>query len=183
MGVKGEKTKELICEVAKGLFVAKGYKQVTMQEICDATKLSKGGLYRHYKSKEEIFLAVLDRSGIGTKEMKEGTTARQTLEAYLEQYRIEMLDTKNSLAFALFEYASLGNEEIFLRGMEEDRKRWKQIIENGIATGEFREVDPEVVMDSFLYAYRGICMWRQVLPIDVTTMDHIIEAVRCMVFK
>ena len=46
MGIKGEKTKQLICRAAYGLFAKKGYKDVTMQDICMETGLSRGGLYR-----------------------------------------------------------------------------------------------------------------------------------------
>ena len=56
MGTKGENTKRFICNTAEQLFSKKGYTGVSMQMICDATGLSKGGLYRHFGSKEEILL-------------------------------------------------------------------------------------------------------------------------------
>lgn len=54
MGAKGEKTKQLICESAFCLFAEKGFKDVTMKDICERTKLSRGGLYRHYESTSQI---------------------------------------------------------------------------------------------------------------------------------
>ena len=54
MGTKGENTKKTICREAAKLFSKKGFKDVSMQDICNATGLSKGGLYRHFGSKEEI---------------------------------------------------------------------------------------------------------------------------------
>ena len=44
MGVKGEKTKELIRQEAYRLFAEKGFKEVTMKDICVRTGLSRGGL-------------------------------------------------------------------------------------------------------------------------------------------
>lgn len=59
MSAKGDKTKELICSEAYKLFAEKGFKEVTMKDICEKTGLSRGGLYRHYSSTEEIFLISL----------------------------------------------------------------------------------------------------------------------------
>lgn len=50
MGKKGNETKQHIKEQAKILFANKGFKEVTMKDICEATSLSRGGLYRHYDS-------------------------------------------------------------------------------------------------------------------------------------
>ena len=44
MGTKGEKTKRFICENAFQLFAEKGFKDVTMKDICEKTGLSRGGL-------------------------------------------------------------------------------------------------------------------------------------------
>ena len=46
MSAKGDKTKELICSEAYKLFAEKGFKEVTMKDICEKTGLSRGGLYR-----------------------------------------------------------------------------------------------------------------------------------------
>jgi TetR/AcrR family transcriptional regulator, fatty acid metabolism regulator protein len=40
--------------VAKELILAKGYSNVTVDEICEKCGLSKGAFYIHYKSKEDI---------------------------------------------------------------------------------------------------------------------------------
>lgn len=47
-------TKKKILATATELFLTKGYDQATMQDIMDATGLSKGALYHHFKSKQEI---------------------------------------------------------------------------------------------------------------------------------
>ncbi|ASA20145.1 TetR/AcrR family transcriptional regulator [Paenibacillus donghaensis] len=52
--LKGKQTKKKIFDVAKELILAKGYNQVTVDEICEKCGLSKGAFYIHYKSKEAI---------------------------------------------------------------------------------------------------------------------------------
>ncbi|MBP5624221.1 MAG: helix-turn-helix transcriptional regulator, partial [Lachnospiraceae bacterium] len=59
MSAKGDATKTAIIRAAGELFAMKGFKDVTMTDICDSTGLSRGGLYRHFSSTEEIFNEVL----------------------------------------------------------------------------------------------------------------------------
>lgn len=54
-----QQTKTLILEAAKKLFIQKGYDNTTVEDIMQLTGLSKGGLYYHFRSKEEIMDAML----------------------------------------------------------------------------------------------------------------------------
>ena len=58
-----EQTVQLILDTATRLFLQKGYDKTTLQDIIDATKLSKGAIYHHFASKEAIIIAVVDRMG------------------------------------------------------------------------------------------------------------------------
>jgi TetR/AcrR family transcriptional regulator, transcriptional repressor for nem operon len=44
------------------LFSLKGFLSTSVQDILTAANTSKGGLYNHFKSKEELFFAVLDEA-------------------------------------------------------------------------------------------------------------------------
>ncbi|CAM1352434.1 TetR/AcrR family transcriptional regulator [Tenacibaculum crassostreae] len=52
--------REKIVNQAFKLFLHKGYKKTSLADIIDATQLSKGAIYHHFKSKYEIYLATLD---------------------------------------------------------------------------------------------------------------------------
>lgn len=52
-------SKQYIIETAYALFLQKGFKAVTMQDILGTTNLSKGAFYHHFKSKEEVFEAAV----------------------------------------------------------------------------------------------------------------------------
>ena len=58
-----EQTVTRILDTASALFFQKGYDKTTLQDIIDATKLSKGAIYHHFASKEAILIAVVDRMG------------------------------------------------------------------------------------------------------------------------
>lgn len=48
-----EKTRQIVA-VAEKLFLEKGYAETTVDDILEATGLSKGGFYHYFKSKEEV---------------------------------------------------------------------------------------------------------------------------------
>jgi TetR/AcrR family transcriptional regulator, transcriptional repressor for nem operon len=51
---KGELTRERIVAQAAPIFNQRGFAGCSMQDVMDATGLEKGGLYRHFESKEEL---------------------------------------------------------------------------------------------------------------------------------
>jgi TetR/AcrR family transcriptional repressor of nem operon len=59
---KGERTRERIISTAAPIFNRLGYAGATVADLMEATGLEKGGLYRHFASKEEIALAAFDHA-------------------------------------------------------------------------------------------------------------------------
>ena len=59
--INPEKTVSSILSVSEKLFLEKGYEKTTTQEIVSETGLSKGTLFHHFKSKEDILAAVLEK--------------------------------------------------------------------------------------------------------------------------
>src|SRR5580698_6221439 len=51
---KGEVTRQRIIEIAAPLFNQRGFEGCSMQDVLEATGLEKGGVYRHFSSKEEL---------------------------------------------------------------------------------------------------------------------------------
>lgn len=111
MSQKGDKTRQDIREKAYRLLAEKGFKEVTMKDICEATGLSRGGLYRHYESTEQIFLEIVNdfsdrqRSEVFTK-MQQHIPAAVILEELLAKYAEEMSDDENSISLAIYEFYS-----------------------------------------------------------------------------
>jgi TetR/AcrR family transcriptional regulator, transcriptional repressor for nem operon len=57
---KGQETRGRILEQAAALFNQKGYAGASMADLMEATGLQKGGLYRHFESKEALAVEALD---------------------------------------------------------------------------------------------------------------------------
>ena len=60
MSQKGIQTRKNILEKSLQLFSVKGYFNTSINDIMEATNLTKGGLYGHFRSKEDIWYAVYD---------------------------------------------------------------------------------------------------------------------------
>jgi TetR/AcrR family transcriptional regulator, transcriptional repressor for nem operon len=57
---RGEATRRRIVEQSAAVFNRHGYAGTSMTELMDATGLEKGGIYRHFVSKEELAAAAFD---------------------------------------------------------------------------------------------------------------------------
>ncbi|MFD1179534.1 TetR/AcrR family transcriptional regulator [Paenibacillus puldeungensis] len=60
MSTPSQEKKKIILRTAMQLFAAKGASATSMQELAEACGMSKGSLYLHFKSKEELELSLFD---------------------------------------------------------------------------------------------------------------------------
>ncbi|MCP4419489.1 MAG: TetR/AcrR family transcriptional regulator [Chloroflexi bacterium] len=59
MYAKSTQTIAKIIEAAKTLFTAKNFTEVTMSEIAEMAEVTKGALYHHFASKDELYLKMM----------------------------------------------------------------------------------------------------------------------------
>jgi TetR/AcrR family transcriptional regulator, transcriptional repressor for nem operon len=57
---KGQETRQRILAEAAAIFNQRGYEGCSIQAIMEATGLEKGGIYRHFESKEELAAEAFD---------------------------------------------------------------------------------------------------------------------------
>lgn len=93
-------TKKKILDEALTLFAEKGYANVFVAEIADAVGIKAPSLYKHYKSKQDIFNAILE-------EMKQN---------YETQSAMLHLDGNNASADAAF-FSGLPEDQLVKTGM------------------------------------------------------------------
>lgn len=62
--IKSKRSKDQIIQAALSLFSNKGYKETTMADLVTVTGLSKGAVYHHFKSKEEILQLLMEKETI-----------------------------------------------------------------------------------------------------------------------
>lgn len=92
MSGKAERTKQFIIEQTAAIFNRKGYAGTSMNDLVEATGLTKGSIYGNFENKDEVALAAFDynfetvNDYIKSK-MKERSTVTDQLLVYPETYR------------------------------------------------------------------------------------------------
>lgn len=192
MSKKGDRTKQFIKEKAKILFAEKGFKTVTMKDICEATGLSRGGLYRHYDNTHIIFSEIIsefldNQNSLFSESIANNIPAKEILIGILDQYETEMLDTKGSLSMAIYEYFSNDevskSENVLSKRYILSYQSWNTLIEYGISRNEFKQVDANSIFDLIVFSYQGVRMYSQLMPVSKETPRRIIELVKQLLLK
>ncbi|MFC1747850.1 TetR/AcrR family transcriptional regulator [Pseudomonadota bacterium] len=62
-------TRDQIIEAADLLFYQQGYEHTSFSNIADTVKISRGNFYYHFKSKDDILAAVINRRLVNTEKM------------------------------------------------------------------------------------------------------------------
>ena len=89
MESKGTRTRRHIIEKSLQLFSVKGFYNTSISDIQEATGLTKGGLYGHFASKEDIWYAVYDEAvtiwkNIVFKDMRSNTGPLERIVTFIE---------------------------------------------------------------------------------------------------
>lgn len=189
---RGKETRQLIKKYSFALFAEKGFKQVTMKDICEVTKLSRGGLYCHYGSTQDIFKEILNdmmsqQENTFSKKISQNLPAKEILNDVLKIYEEEMLDSQSSLSLAIYEYFSIKENaetqnELYMQYLW-SLNVWKELIEYGIKKDEFNNVDFLSVFNLIIFSYQGVRMYSKLMPIDKTIPKRIIEQIKKILIK
>ncbi|MFD3257039.1 TetR/AcrR family transcriptional regulator [Paenibacillus lentus] len=143
---EAERTKRHIMDSARELFIRKGYGATSMEDIRTLSGVSKGSIYYHYKSKEQLFIQLLERMMLEWEEEwrnieRPEMTATEKLYALAEHYANSF---DNPLVSASEEFAgSYGSDpEVLEKIFDINRQHYpliREILEAGMRSGEFRE--------------------------------------------
>ena len=145
---KAERTRQFIIEQAAPIFNEKGIAGTTINDIMQATKMAKGGLYGHFESKDDMSVAIIDHllSKLATKVsavVAKEKTARMKLFALLDFYR-DPLDPYCQGGCPLVNFGVEADDtnpairQKIKERMLTTQKYIAGIIKQGIADNEFR---------------------------------------------
>ena len=147
-----EERKDQILDAASELFAEKGVHETRMDDIVTQSGLSKGTLYWYFKSKDEIVLNIFER--IFSREFEElenlvnadGTATERLL--YFSDRACE--DVKKMLRLMPLAYEFMGwafrkkfVQDAFKLYINKFMDILVPVIQQGIDTGEFRDIDPQ----------------------------------------
>ena len=139
-----EITVDKILEVAQRLFLEKGYENTTIQDIVDDLGgLTKGAIYHHFKSKEDIICALSDKFFADNSPF-EIVKQRKDLNALQKMRETVKLNQQNNQEKLLNIEALplLNNPRIFAETIKSNRQYltplWLDLIEEGITDGSIQ---------------------------------------------
>lgn len=97
--------KEEILIVALHLFARDGYEAVSVSQIAGELDMTKGALYRHYKSKRDIFDSIVKRmEQQDSEQARENEVPEESIEKTPEEYQNVSFDDFVECSKSMFEY-------------------------------------------------------------------------------
>ncbi len=158
--------KQIIYEAAARLFRDKGYSATSMRDLARAVNLKASSLYNHIKSKEEILQGICFEnahrflSGMKEVEAMQGTTSDKVRALIQLHISIATEDVTSVTAFN-DEWRHLSDPMLtdFLQLRKDYERRFKMIIEQGIAEGDFRTLDSSIILYTVLSSVRWVYDW------------------------
>ena len=187
-----EERPQQIIDAALAIFGERGLAAARLEDIAKRAGLSKGTIYLYFPNKEELFREVIRTTVIGQieraeREMAAATqqSASETLAQFVRGYWGFLRSPNFTTLFRLI-HAELSNFPDLARfyGKEVIERKLRLvtgIIERGVRTGEFRNVDPAVtarMLGPMLLMHAMWCSHRDLFKATANrTDDQVIEEV------
>ena len=164
-----EERRAQILGAALRCFAEKGYHVATMDDVVRASGLSKGSLYWHFQSKQELLLALFDAFSdeILAAWDEAAAATDDTLKLLRRQgdLAVEKLCDARELLGAWAEFlAHPAARERLAAAYARSRAQLAAEIRRGIARGEIREVPVESATASLVAAVEGLLLQAMVDP-------------------
>lgn len=168
-----EQRKQQIREAATRCFVRRGYAQTRLLDIAREAGLSKGGVYFHYRAKEQLFHDILEKL---SKSLQERWSfdpvaeqpADRTLGRLVKAHLRTIQDQPNEVKLHNLLVAMAVQDPAFRQKLEEVtqimRELYAGVIERGIAEGVFTPGDPNSFAVSVLAYINGLAAFTVLDP-------------------
>jgi AcrR family transcriptional regulator len=165
---RAERTRQRLLDGAAHCFANAGYSRTTVEQIATAAGVSKAVVYHHFRSKESILEALLERmltdwAHVSNLQMYL-TAGAGVLDAFERSLRASLdFARKSPLLRALLQLDTavllgLGNSAAVQKNMREAREHMIAAMRTGVASGELRsELDPERAADLLRLVMIALC--------------------------
>lgn len=170
-----------IIRAAADVLKDNGYEATTMKDIAGRVNLTAASLYHHFKNKDFLLLAVLE---LGLEQaieiikpiVESDLPASEKLQSMIETHIDGITGNPAFGAAMVFEIKSLMNvttagrgngdkqefierRNVFFEQRDSFERMFRETIKDGVASGEFRQVDAAIVAKSMLGAQNWVGVW------------------------
>jgi AcrR family transcriptional regulator len=163
---KGERMEDII-QAAVDEFLEKGYDGTTMEAIAGRAGISKGGLYHHFSSKDEILLLANQKLNEPVyrimEEAGKKNSASEALSFYIKNYLEYWTRHKREMVFYILTFAKLLDNpslwEMYENYTENTLGFFQDLYQRGIDSGEFMPHSAHDSALTMMAAVDGIVMY------------------------
>lgn len=163
-GNKKDQNRENILKIAREIFSKYGFKKTTLDDIANAVRKGKSSLYYYFKSKEDLFQAVI---------MKEVDILAHELEIVINRNTDPVDKLRDYILTKLATFRSLANfyhaiendvtavgfiEEVKIRYEQDEIRMIKRILIEGVRKNEFEIYDFNLAAIGITTAIKGLEM-------------------------
>lgn len=182
-------SKAHILATALAVFAEKGFARASMNDIVRASGLSKGGVYWHFKSKDELIAATFDHffveqlalldvmlAGGGTavtKLTQLATLTGQSVAAMASQF-------PSPLEFYALASREEGLQSTLQTHFQNYQTKIAALVDQGIAQGEFRSVDSQATAKTIIALFEGVLLIWAISPELVDLETQVATAVQLL---
>jgi TetR/AcrR family transcriptional repressor of nem operon len=155
-----------ILDAARTLVYTKGYEQMSIQDILNALKISKGAFYHYFDSKPALLEALIDRFADEAEQavspilQDPNLTALEKLQHYFSTAVQWKVAQKDYLLAILRVWYSDDNaiirQKVFVRLLKRFSPSFVPVIQEGIQDGSLSTAYPEQVMQIVFQAIQGL---------------------------
>lgn len=176
--------REDIITAAADVLRRNGYDATTMKDIAAEVNLTAASLYHHFKGKDFLLLAVLE-IGLGhaisqlEPIVQSDSSSTEKLQRMIHTHIVDVTENTAVGAAMVFEIRSLMNitrsprsagddsdddefverRDAFFERRDYFETLFRNIIQEGMASGEFRAVDAPIVAKAMLGAHNWVGVW------------------------
>jgi AcrR family transcriptional regulator len=183
--------RQQILEAAMVCFSRKGYHLCSMDDIAAELSFSKALIYYYFKTKRDVFLAILDdwvqkSTDVWRMMLSPEDDVTSQLCKGLE-YGVQLLIQFRDLARIEFEfYAEATRDEAVCQAIQrlfvQFRAELKRLLDAGVAKGEFRPLNTEALSAVLIGTYEGLAMQAIVDP-DTLNWSTVLESLIDMIMQ
>lgn len=159
-------SKERILKAARDTILSKGFSAMTVDAVCKAAGITKGGFFHHYESKDALGEAALAKFWLDTKERQaiapynQATEPIQILEGYLD-FAIEAYqdpELQKGCMLAIFTMELSESNELLFNAAAKHFSEWRKsllIMFDRAATQSGRRIDARAWSDLYISTLEG----------------------------
>jgi AcrR family transcriptional regulator len=158
--------RDAIIDTSARVFARGGYHATGIAELCTVNGLGKGAFYHYIASKEELLAAihdrVMDEVMIGADRVAQADGSPSAKLAMLGDELLDVIHRYPDHVWVfLHEFPALTAERAdqFRVRRREYERRVEAILQAGIDSGEFREIDPRLTAFAWLGMHNYTYLW------------------------